>query len=496
MKIFQNIKTYAALGSLALLTIVETGCKKQLDINQSPNVPTLSQGNPSLVFPAAVLQTTGTVGGNLEIVGGIWSQYFTQSTLANQYTTIESYNMSTIDGFTNATWTSLFTNGLKNYQYCIDQSKASSDWTFYLMSTVMKAYTAEVMVDLYDQMPYSEALQGATNLQPKFDDGYTIYQNLINEIDTAMSKDFTASTNSVPGAQDIIFQGNVPSWLKFANSLKLKMYLRMINAHADVANSGVTAMLGANAAFLDIDAGVSTFSNAPGLDNPFYEQNQRQLNTTTNLKASTTFVSWLEANNDPRITFYFGSATPSSINQGDYTNNNSTYQAAPVFAQSPTDPVHFISLAESFFMQAEANLRYSDGSNAQTLYNQGVLNAFSDVGLDGTSLVAAGGVYEFPTAGTLDQKIQAISVQKWASCAYGCHAMEAFFEKNRTGYPVSSPVYSTDPSYVPGQLVIGKNSVLAPGLVPKRFVFPYDETTRNKNSPALVPISTPVWWGK
>ena len=78
----------------------------------------------------------------------------------------------------------------------------------------------------------------------------------------------------------------------------------------------------------------------------------------------------------------------------------------------------------------------------------------------------------------------------------GCHGIEAFFEKNRTGYPATSPVYSDDPNYIPGQLVIVKNSVLAAGQVPKRFVFPYTETTINNNSPALVPITTPVWWGK
>ena len=164
--------------------------------------------------------------------------------------------------------------------------------------------------------------------------------------------------------------------------------------------------------------------------------------------------------------------------------------------EKPTDPVEFISLAESYFMQAEADLRYFGGNKAQMLYNQGVLTAFGYYGLDGSSYVAPGGAYAFPVLGTMDQKIQAIITQKWASCAYGCHGIESFFEKNRTGYPLTSPVYSTSPTYIPGQLVFSMNSVLAAGQLPARFVFPYDERSKNPNTPAEVPIYTSVWWGK
>ncbi len=490
---------YKAIVSacLAFTLLAQTGCKKQLNINENPNFPSLDQGNPTLVFPAAVLATAGKTGGDLTIIGGMWSQYFTQSSLANQYTDIDSYNFPNTDGYVNSSYDILFTNGLKNYQYVIDKAKASGDWTLNLMGTVMKAYTTEVLADLYDQIPYSEALLGAANLKPKFDDGFTIYQSLILSLDSAINQDFTLSTNTKPGTQDLIFGGDVNSWISFANTLELKMYLRMVNAHTDVATAGIAALYSSNASFLTTDAGVTTFTDAPGLDNPFYEQNHRQLNTSTNIKASTTFVTWLEANNDPRIVYYFGAATPNSINQGDYTDNNATYQTAPVFAQSATDPVHFISLPESYFLQAEADVRFNGGSNAKSLYEQGVMAAFNALGLDGSSFIAPGGAYEWGNEvedGLPLSPVAQIVRQKWASLAYGCHAIEAYFDKNRTGFPQSSATYY-GAGYVPGQLVIAKNSVLPPGTVPKRFVFPYDETSRNTNAPALVPSTTAVWWG-
>ena len=72
------INSSVLLLFFSILTI-GTGCKKQLDINRSPNYPTLEQGTTALVLPAAVLATTGKVGADLAIVGGIWSQYFTQA---------------------------------------------------------------------------------------------------------------------------------------------------------------------------------------------------------------------------------------------------------------------------------------------------------------------------------------------------------------------------------------------------------------------------------
>ena len=487
---FKNSVLYAALFSGLL---IGTGCKKHLDINTDPNTPAVDQGTPRLVFPAAVMATAGRVGGDLAILGALWGQYATQSSLSSQYRQLDAYN---VDGSQlNGPYTGLFAGGLKNYQFVIDKSAEVEDWNFYLMATVMKAYTAQVLVDIYDQIPYFEALKGSDNLNPKFDDGYTIYKDLLAILDTALGKNFSASTLTNPGTTDLVFGGNMDNWKRFANTLQLKMYLRMINAKAAEAQAGVQKLYARNATFLTVDASVTGFTNIKGKGNPMYEQNIRELNTATNLRASKTFVLFLQDNNDPRITYNFGSATPNSLHQGDYTNNtDASYNTAASLVQRATDPVVFISQAESYFLQAEARERYFAGAGAKALYDAGVLSAFTAEGANGTTFIAAAGKYAYPVAGTLSQKIEAISVQKWVSFSYGLHFIEGFFEKNRTGFPRTSPVYSTSGSYVPGQLVVAKNSVLGPSQFPKRLVFPDVETIRNTEAPAVVPITTPVWW--
>jgi hypothetical protein len=501
------LNKYITLGAaIVALVVAGPACKKQLNINQNPNFPSLAQGTPAQVFPVAVLATIASTGGNLAIVGGMWSQFFTQAANSQQYTDVDSYNLPNTDGFIQGPWSQMYVDGLKNYQYVIDQASASQDWNSYLMGTVMKAYTAGVLVDLYNSMPFTQALQGQTVLNPKFDSGAVIYDSLIAEINVALGKDFGATTNTNMGSQDLVFGGKMSNWKAFANTLELKLYLRMVNSNPAAAQAGVNALISSGAKFLGTatgDAAVTDFTDAPGLDNPLYEQNIRQLNTPYNLRASNTMLSWLMANGDPRMNSYYtllGTATvPTGINQGDFRSINSAYAGASTFTESPTDPVELLSVAESYFLQAEADVRYNGGANAQSLYNSGVTWAFTYTGNDASTFIAPGGAYawgaEMEGGQALSPLAQVIR-QKWASCAYGVHGIESYFDFNRTGFPAASPVYSTATNYVPGQLVVAINSVIGPGQFPQRLIYPFNEVSRNTNAPAVVPITTPVWWAK
>jgi hypothetical protein len=173
-----------------------------------------------------------------------------------------------------------------------------------------------------------------------------------------------------------------------------------------------------------------------------------------------------------------------------------TLANASIAQLQPTDPVHFISKAESYFLQAEALERYYGGVGAKAAYDAGVTAAFAQEGLEASAanFIAPGGAYAYPSAGTFEQKLEAIIVQKWASFP-GSHALEGFFEKNRTGYPRTSPVYSTDASYVPGQFVVSKSSFIG-NTLPRRLIFPDSERKTNPNTPAIVPLTQKVWWDK
>ncbi|MFD0792707.1 SusD/RagB family nutrient-binding outer membrane lipoprotein [Mucilaginibacter litoreus] len=493
------------LLTLAACAIAGSGCKKALDINHDPNNLSEDRASIETLFPSAILSTIGGTHASMAVVGGMWAQFWAQSATASQYRDLDSFLLNPTSGYINRPYNELYTGALLDLNSVIAKAKAQEDWRYYLMATVLKVYAYEVLVDLYDKVPYTEALQGDKFIQPKFDDGYTIYKSLLADLDEALSHDFAGAapfkSNQTKG--DFIFgdQGaadfeeEMENWEKFANTLKLKMYLRMVNAKPTEAEAGIRAMIDGDKNFLNVGAGVTTFTDAPNASNPFYESNVRKQNTQTNLRASYTMVSWLKANNDPRIEAYYGSANPKYINQGNYGTTSLEEQQAAVAVQKATDPAWLISKPESYFLQAEANERYYGGNDAEQLYNEGVRASFVENGLTEAQADALlAGPYAYPANGTFEQKLEAIIVQKWASL-FGSHAIEAFLEKNRTGYPRTSDVYSTDAGYVPGRLVIVPQSAIGQKL-PKRFLFPDVERSRNINTPAEVPISNPVWWGK
>lgn len=489
MKKIFNYKHIIVLSALFLAS----GCKK-LDINNSPNNPKIEDATMETLFPSGVMSSVGRINGDLSIIGGMWAQFWTQNSGSSQFRTVDAYNLSNTSNFINGAYTELYSGALNDYRLTIELANSKQEWHYNLMATVMKAYTYQVLVDLFDKVPYTEALQPTVYVQPKFDDGYTIYKSLIAEIDAALAKDYQST--DLTDAQmktDLIFKGDMDGWVRFANTLKLKMYLRMVNAKPTEADAGVKALYASNAEFLEGNAGADVFVNTPNKSNPFFEYNFRRLNTPDNLKASKTFILWLTKNADPRDKAYFETDDAIvSAHQGDYltTTNGATNPTI-----NATDPAWLISEAESYFMQAEALERYFGGVGAKAMYDKGVTAAFAQVSLTPGALLT--GVYAYP-GGSLETKIEAIIVQKWASL-FGSHALEAFLEQNRTGYPKISPVYSKDPSYATtyaGQLVYSPNGVTGPGNFPRRFVFPDNEKSRNANTPVEVPIYTKVWWGK
>jgi hypothetical protein len=368
-------------------------------------------------------------------------------------------------------------------------AETESNWNYYLIATTLEVYASQVLTDLYGDIPYTEA-NISSILNPVFDSQETIYDLMAADLKTALAKDFSeSSVDNAPGATDFVFAGDMEKWKAFANTLLLKVYLRQTEVRPSVAQAGVEELLNAGTAFLGTHAAITQYTDEDSRSNPLYETDRRQLNVGTNLRASTTLGSFLDANADPRLAFVYDGST--FQNQGDFDSGSST---ASVVLLSATSPYYFISLAESKFLQAEAEARYGNASNAETFYGEGVSAAFAqfdtaDATVDGSALLA--GNYAYP-AGTLAENIEAIITQKWISLFPG-NGFEAFIEHNRTGYPEVSTVDQTAATYVPGQFAYAVEGITS-GVFPKRIPLPQDETQRNSNAPKTVKAITEAVW--
>jgi len=469
--------------SIIVLSATFIGCSSDLDINRDPDSLSPSSAPLSAQLPAGIIGIIGPEGAGMAIIGGMWSQYWTQSNAANQYKIIDNYSIGTSDY--NFVWNSMY-DGLGDIRNVKKRALAEENWNYYLIATVLEAQASQVLTDFYGSIPFEEA-NNPSILEPKFNTGEEVYGFLISNLDEALSKPLAASKGEVPGKDDLIFAGNMANWIKFANTMKLKIYMRQtLSSRAAIASAGITQMINAGTQFLTVDAGMTQFVDEINQSNPLYEFNNRRLNVATNLRMSTTLASFLDLNIDTRKAKYY--LAGNSLNQGDYNNPVGAGTIA-VVKLSATTPALLMSKEESLFLQAEAMERFNGGVGAKALYDAAVNANFTRYGLVGAAFVA--GPYAYPV-GTLEKKIEAIITQKWIASFPG-NGFEAFFEKNRTGYPKTSSVYQTDSGYIAGQFVYAKNGTTA-GQFPRRLEYPLSERNANTNAPTLVPITTPVWW--
>lgn len=451
--------------SILTLSAVITSCNTDLDINRNPDNLDPNDAELSAQLPAGIVGLAGSEGAGMAIFGGFWAQYWTQSNTANQFKDIDNYSAGTADY--NFVWNGMF-DALGDIRNIKRRALAEGNWNYYLIATTLEVQASQLLTDYYGDIPYEEASL-SSNLTPHFNTGEEVYDLMIQDLDDALSKDLSTSNGALPDDHDLIFQGDMAKWTAFANTLKLKVYMRQTySSRAAIADAGITALLASGVTFLNEDAGIDVFIDEINQSNPLYEYIERRLNVATNLRASNTLFSYLTANGDTRKPFYYeaGNALP----QGDYNSSASNIAVVNLHAETP---VYFMTKEESLFLQAEAAERYSGGTGAQAFYNAAVTANFARYGL--TPILT--GAYAYPTGGTAAQKLEAIITQKWIA-AFPGNGFEAFFDQNRTGYPTLS--YSVNGS--------------TGTLFPRRIVYPLSERNANPNTPALVPITTPVWW--
>jgi len=484
-----KIKYISLAVFMALISQLFMACEKDyLEINTDPNFPTEVPGY--VIFPAAVMSTTGTLSTQIGITTGMWAQHYTQSNVANQFKEIDQFNLTFSDY--DRPWREFYSGALNDYLAIKNFAEADEDWTMYLMATVMEAYTYQYMVDLWDNVPYTEA---GVEFHPVFDKGQDVYNGLLASLDLALSKEVSDFPGNL-AKYDMVFGGDISLWKQFANTLKLKLYMRMYGVNESVSKPAIEALLLADN-LLTTDAGIVSFEDADNQRNPLMEYNFHGLNTGNNLVASKTLLRYLQINGDPRVEEFYdvnNAGLYAGLAQGDYTNTEILNGELSLIREVATKPVFFISEAECYFLQAEAILR--TGGNPKVMYDLAVTTALMQYNESAESFLESGGAYEFPSGGTFEEQLEAIIQQKWVALFQGTNSTEAYIEHVRTGYPTESDLpYGDENGYIYGQFTYPVNGVSS-GVFPKRLPSVKDENQNNQNADDLVDAFQPVWWNK
>ncbi len=476
-------KIWLSIFSIVVLTS-QFGCKKTFDINKNPNYP--EDVTVKELLPAAEVSISHQLGNYFQVVGGIWGQYWTQSPNSSQYRNFEQYNPG--PSTANTAWQELYAGALTDLDRIVTKADTALNTRNYTaIAKILQGFTYQLLTDNFGDIPFSEALKGESttgvgNVSPKYDKQQDVYAGIIKLVKEG--RDMITFDGMSPGTDDVILQGDMATWGQFANTLLLKMYLRMIYVNPGMAMQGITELQADQYGFLGNTVQIS-YTSDPGNTYPLYSE-MANLNYTQNLIASATSVDSMVARQDPRVdVFYTGIV---ALQQGYYSIPNPGSYSTPSGtvggnAQDPSSaeaPVKFISSYESLFLQAEAAARLGTG-DAATLYKTAIETSMAEYGIDPTDPVVVrytDTTAVYPLGGSLEEQVKAIITEKWYAMN-GTQNIEAWTEWRRTGYP--------------DFFTLSVNSRVGNNF-PARLPYPETELTRNANFPGQKQVIEKVWW--
>lgn len=494
--------------------VVATSCKKYLDVNNNPNSPI--DVTPDLILPAALAQTAsdnvtfnsyGAWAGGYQANAGGYGGFGSDLT----------YNYSTNDK--TGLWSQSFSN-LNDYQTIINKTDAKGPYkNYFAIAKIMKAFCYLRLIDVYNDVPYSEALKGIANLSPKYDKAEDIYKGLFGEIDEAITAlglpndtQSTIKTSTSPNSSriDILTSGQsdaaafessdgfpTAKWTQFANTLKLKMLVRIRQVAGLTATFNDQKAKLAAASFINYDVKVQPgyAAGQSGKTNPSFNAYAfTYTGGTSQLTVIPTFfaVGFYDGHklhDDARGVGYYA---PTVIYR-DYTTANQLGITDQFVKKAPSPGGSFFTGAtgplasatgygtlkgaimaqplmlasESYFIQAEANLfgivpgndadNFAKGIRASQRYlltgaNEALQPDYDSepdapeghgAGMDSYDQYLADNeglpleyLVNYSLATSPAQKLEAIITQKWIAENY-VQSNEGWSDYRRTGYPKS-----------------------------------------------------------
>ncbi len=484
---------YLTYFSKLAILLVFVACSKDLDINENPNLPKTVDKETILTSAQATMATL--MGGFFTNYGGFMAQYHTQSPNGTQYVNIEEYTIS--QNFTDGVWLESFVGVIDNLDFVTDQATGNQDTAAYLIAKILRVYMYQVLTDLYGDIPYVERLEGLTNLNPTPVAQQIIYQNLLTTIDEALTRYLDNPSNLQFPEQDILLNSDMDEWIKFANTLKLKMYMRL--SYTEDANPGEVLKLLAEDNFVSQDIRFDAYENIENKRNPFSDVQLHTLNGVNHV-ASNSLLQFYKNNNDPRLQQVYrlgrGTEVFLGLDQGSRVRFSGGLNPASLNF-SPVRPVFFLTLMESNFLQSEAYIRYGNSNTmAKFKYEEGIKASFVNNNLSlEQAEVLVNGAYAFVTDNDIEKEVRQVIVQKWAALPY-VNNIEAYFEHLRTGYPDLISIGNT-PNYTLGNLIVSVASRLsATNLIPQTMWYPDIEIERNTNFSQKNNLLEKNWWNQ
>lgn len=497
----------------SLLTIVS--CENWLDVNE--NLSVTSKGRVDLLLPSAQMHmftySTGFQNASLgAVVGTVMHQVVS---------TGDSYNVTPTDFGVNESWDAIY-GGLQDLEEVIRIAGENGDNQYVGIAKLMKAYSFSLLVDVWGDVPYTEANKMPLIQYPKFDKSADIYSSLFLLIDEAIEFLNKDEQGSVVSTSDLIYSGDTQKWIKLANSLKLKMYnqMRLVSSLDKAAVKSLVLdnnFIDANSAF-EITYGKSKL---PENRNPMYVKEYSNPKghkyyishwLYASMQGEKGYISILKDIEDPRTPYFFYKQESESESDVDFTlgrfyttrfashtksatTNFKNFTALGVYpcggkyddgTMMPGDdtqtnlkgsgvaPLRLLSFHDILFIRAELANANITGEVSKDLFKEAVEAAIAKVNtiartVDGAPALEDTARDAFVTSLLVNfdaNPLESIITQKWI--ASFANPVDTYSDYRRTGFPkLFDP--NTD----------GDDETYTSYKFP--VVFPYPNSTANAN---------------
>lgn len=479
---------------LSGLILAVSACDSFDVSNENPDVALSIENNPELLLTNIQRNAINNMVGSGWSEGNLMAQYGARIV----FTEFDLFNWGDQSG----TWNSFYLS-LRDARELRSIAQIKTHNSYEAVSLIMQAWIGQILTDMWGDVPFSQAAAATAEepiYTPAYDSQEAIYTALLDYLEQANSLLSAAYLPNIKG--DIVFNGDLDKWRKFANSLHLRVAMRLSKVKADVAKAEISKVFGNPAQYpvmlSNEDNAVLQYLAARPNAHPVTEESTYRSGSYNEYRISETVEGVLRSFNDPRLDFWAdptansvaaGNPEISGMKNGIVDGPAYIYKGGDAFLSkfnsdyfffcSNCNEARLMLYPEVALIYAEAAQRGWIAADAAQWYNEGVTAAITYWGIDMPTgyLTAPESAYN----NTLERIIQ----QKYLALFYT--DFQGFIEYRRTGFPSSiqpgpDAFYSTYPS---------------------RFEYPSKEEALNAdNRQAAISrqgpdeITTKVWWEK
>lgn len=436
------------------------------------------------VFPVGT-QADGTSVANryqtaYNLAADCWSGYFGQN---NNWGGPNNLNYFLKDGWVASSYTESYSTVVPLWQDLKGKTETQFPEVFAL-AQILKISAWHKATDMFGPIPYKEAGKGLITVP--YDSQEEVYKAMFKELSDAIEvlTKYADNGNSklLPNA-DAVYAGDVHKWVVYANSLMLRLAMRVY--YADAALSKKYALQAVNHSYGVMKTKDDEAKMERGASLEFKNNLDVLINQYNECRMGSSMLAYLGGYQDPRLPKYFNTSTVSqAVTVGTYgkysgvptghdVSSNDAFKDSSRPAITSTTPTYWMRASEVYFLLAESALHgFAVGGTAESLYEKGIEMSFEENGIASSEVadymssglkpsaysfhltnpgvnVDVPAVTEATTAwsGTDEEKLEKIMIQKWI--ALYPNGQEAWTEYRRTGYP---KLHSTITNYSNGEV--------------------------------------------